>query len=61
VQAVAALTLWLKTLYLLRYKHSMGYLIRSLVDVIGDMIMFLVLLVIFILMYADVFSSLNKA
>ena len=61
MQAVAALTLWYKALYLMRSLHSTAYLIRSLADVISDMKMFLFVLGIFIMMYADVFSSLNKA
>ena len=61
MQAVAALTLWTKALYLLRTFHSTAYLIRSLEEVIVDMKHFLFVLGIFIVMYADAFSSLNKA
>jgi hypothetical protein len=61
VQAVAALTLWCKALYFLRSIDATGYLVRSLEEVIKDMGAFLFVLGIFIMGYADAFSSLSKA
>jgi hypothetical protein len=61
VQAVAAFSLWCKAFYFLRAFRFTAYLIRSVVEVISAMMHFLFVLGIFILMYADVFSNLNKA
>jgi len=61
VQAIAALTLWGKALYFLRSFDVTGYLVRSLKEVVKDMVAFLFLLGIFIMGYADAFSSLSIA
>ena len=61
VQAIAALTLWGKALYFLRSFDATGYLVRSLEEVVSDMLVFLFVLGIFIMGYADAFSSLSKA
>ena len=61
VQAISALTMWGKFLYFLRSFDATGYLIRSLAEVINDMLVFLFVLGIVVLGYADAFSSMNKA
>jgi len=61
VQAITALTMWGKFLYFLRSFDETGYLVRSLAEVIKDMLVFLFVLTIVVLGYADAFSSMNKA
>ena len=61
MQAIAALTLWGKALYFLSSFDVTGYLVRSLKEVVNDMVVFLFLLGIFIMGYADAFSSLSLA
>jgi len=61
VQAVAALAIWLNSLYLLRAFDSTGFLIRSLAEIVGDMKFFILVLGIVICGFADAFGSVNKA
>ena len=61
VQAVAALALWLNSLYLLRAFDETGWIIRSLAEVVKDMRVFLFVLGIVVCGFADAFGSVNKA
>jgi len=61
MQAIAALFLWLESLYYLRYFESIGYLIHSIEEVVKGMLVFLLVFGISILAFADVFRSLSIA
>jgi len=58
---MAALTLWGKSLYILRSFDGTGYLIKSLMQVTKDMWDFLLVLFIVVLGFGDAFGSLSKA
>ena len=61
VQALAALLMWGKFLYFLRSFEQTGYLIRSLIEVTKDMWVFLIVLAVAIIGYADAFSSISNS
>jgi len=61
MQAIAALFLWLESLYHLRSFESTGYLIHSIEEVVAGMLVFLFVLSISIIAFADAFSSLSIA
>lgn len=61
VQALAALLMWGKFLYFLRSFENTGYLIRSLIEVTKDMWVFLIVLAVAILGYADAFFSTSNS
>jgi len=61
VQAMAALTLWFKFLYVLRSFTKTSYLVRSLIEVTKDMWVFLLVLFIVVVGYGDAFMNLSLA
>jgi hypothetical protein len=56
--AIGSLLMWLKLLYFFRMNKYTGYLIRMIVKVIYGMRIFMLVLVITIVAFADAFISL---
>lgn len=59
MHAVAALLNWFKLLYFLRIFKSTGYLVRTMIQVMFDMRIFLVVLFIIFFGFADAFATLS--
>jgi len=58
LQAIAALSMWLKFLYYLRIWKATGYLVRMITEVVAEMKTFLFVLLVIVIAYADAFYSL---
>ena len=60
VHSVACLLMWAKFLYFLRVFRSTGYFIRMLTDVIYDMKIFLMILLIVYIAFAEAFLRISE-
>jgi hypothetical protein len=61
VKSTTTFLLWFKFFYFLRIFASTGYYIRMIVDVMKDMIAFLLILLISIVAFADTFLALSMS
>eukprot|EP00347_Sterkiella_histriomuscorum_P013502 403364473 len=59
ILALATFFMWLKILYILRIFKSTGYLIRAIVEVIFDMVIFLFILFLTVITFGDSFLRLS--
>lgn len=61
VKSTTTFLVWFKFFYFLRIFGSTGYYIRMIVDVIKDMVAFLLILLIAIVAFADTFLALSMS
>ena len=61
VQSITTLFMWMKLLYFMRIFRHTGYLIRMLIEVLGDMSTFLLVLLITLTAFGDAFLKMSLA
>mmetsp|Transcript_44578 Transcript_44578/g.60445 ORF Transcript_44578/g.60445 Transcript_44578/m.60445 type:complete len:120 (+) Transcript_44578:122-481(+) len=60
-QSLAAISMWFKLIYFMRTDDRTGYLVRMIIEVAKDMVVFMLVLLITIIAYADAFYTLSNS
>jgi len=53
--------MWFKLIYFMRTEEATGYLVRMIIEVAKDMVVFMMVLAITIIAYADAFYTLSNS
>jgi uncharacterized membrane protein len=61
LQSILSLIIWLKLLYFLRIFKSFGYYIRTIIEVIKDMVWFLLMLFLTFTAFGDSFRQISSS